>query len=304
MGDDTWQKLYDDSSFVQSYPYPSFDVYDLHTVDNGCITHLFPLLNQTDQWDILIAHFLGKRKSVVCFFLDVKKELIGVDHVGHRYHMNHPIIEKKLNQINNVITNVTSFIKNNNNERTMLLVFGDHGMTSSGDHGGATIDEITAALFAYSTHDLHPRSQEVLYSNVDSSDTIASQYDKYPIVPQVNLVPTLSLLLGIPIPFGNIGSIIPDFFFSNETVSSWNILLDSLKINSLQVCFLFILGTFTFVLSVFVFVFTQIYNYLTTYTELAGTFSPEELQKLQNTLELAMQSDVYQDAIKYYKLLV
>ena len=34
MGDDTWMSLLPDS-FKRSYPYPSFVVHDLHTVDNG-----------------------------------------------------------------------------------------------------------------------------------------------------------------------------------------------------------------------------------------------------------------------------
>ena len=32
----------------------------------------------------------------------------------------------------------------------LLLVFGDHGMTSGGDHGGDSPQELNAALFAYS----------------------------------------------------------------------------------------------------------------------------------------------------------
>lgn len=34
MGDDTWMQLAKDA-FTEAYPYPSFDVHDLHTVDNG-----------------------------------------------------------------------------------------------------------------------------------------------------------------------------------------------------------------------------------------------------------------------------
>ena len=33
---------------------------------------------------------------------------------------------------------------------TVLFVFGDHGMTMSGDHGGDSHDELNAALFVYS----------------------------------------------------------------------------------------------------------------------------------------------------------
>lgn len=33
---------------------------------------------------------------------------------------------------------------------TVLFVFGDHGMTRTGDHGGDSEDELTAGLFVYS----------------------------------------------------------------------------------------------------------------------------------------------------------
>ena len=33
---------------------------------------------------------------------------------------------------------------------TILMVFGDHGMTKSGDHGGDSEDEVHAGLFVYS----------------------------------------------------------------------------------------------------------------------------------------------------------
>ena len=33
---------------------------------------------------------------------------------------------------------------------TVLFVFGDHGMTSTGDHGGDSFDELDATLFIYS----------------------------------------------------------------------------------------------------------------------------------------------------------
>lgn len=34
MGDDTWMQLAKDA-FSEAYPYPSFNVHDLHTVDDG-----------------------------------------------------------------------------------------------------------------------------------------------------------------------------------------------------------------------------------------------------------------------------
>lgn len=83
MGDDTWTGLYP-NRFIRSYDYPSFNVFDLDTVDAGVKSHLFPELSKTD-WDFLIGHFLG------------------VDHCGHRYGPLHKEMEVKLGEMNQVI---------------------------------------------------------------------------------------------------------------------------------------------------------------------------------------------------------
>ena len=83
MGDDTWGSLFPDS-FHKSFPFPSFNVMDLHTVDNGVIEHLVPELKEND-WDVLISHFLG------------------VDHCGHKFGPNHPEMAAKLTQMDSVL---------------------------------------------------------------------------------------------------------------------------------------------------------------------------------------------------------
>lgn len=40
MGDDTWENLFP-KKFHRSLPFPSFNVKDLHTVDNGILQHLY-----------------------------------------------------------------------------------------------------------------------------------------------------------------------------------------------------------------------------------------------------------------------
>jgi predicted AlkP superfamily pyrophosphatase or phosphodiesterase len=83
MGDDTWTQLFP-NQFQKSYPFPSFNVKDLDTVDNGCIEHLFPTLFK-DDWDVLIAHFLG------------------VDHAGHIFGVDSSPMINKLEQYNSVL---------------------------------------------------------------------------------------------------------------------------------------------------------------------------------------------------------
>lgn len=88
---------------------------------HSCIEHLEPFLrNSTDRdWSLAVAHFLG------------------VDHVGHRYHANHPVMRQKLQQMNTVLGNVIHAIDSHPKaEDILLMVMGDHGMTEDGNHGG------------------------------------------------------------------------------------------------------------------------------------------------------------------------
>ncbi|KAF4514110.1 UNVERIFIED_CONTAM: hypothetical protein B566_EDAN019094 [Ephemera danica] len=137
MGDDTWNSLYP-NRFMREYPYPSFNVWDLDTVDRGVERHLLPEIKKKD-WALLVAHFLG------------------VDHCGHRY----------------------------------------------GNHGGDSLSEITAAFFAYSPHSLLGAK---LATNLDS-------------INQVDLVPTLSTILGSPIPFSSLGALVAEALPS--TTDNW-----------------------------------------------------------------------------------
>ncbi|KAG8599244.1 hypothetical protein GDO81_002961 [Engystomops pustulosus] len=172
MGDDTWDGLFP-KKFYKSYFFPSFNVKDLHTVDDGILQHLYPTVDGGD-WDVIIAHFLG------------------VDHCGHKHGPDHPETAKKLMQMNQVIASLIEHL----DDKTLLVVAGDHGMTDTGDHGGDSEKEVTAALFLYSKAPLFAEQLKT----------------EAPAVPQVNLVPSLSLLLGLPIPYSNLGGVIDDLF--------------------------------------------------------------------------------------------
>ena len=171
MGDDTWTGLFP-NSFRKSFAYPSFDVWDIHTVDDGVTAHLSEEMAAGD-WQVLIAHCLG------------------VDHIGHRFGPEHPQMKSKLRQMDSLIENVVG----NMDSETLLLVIGDHGMTQTGDHGGDSSDEINSALFAYSRNGQISSTKRVDQAPTDS------------LMNQVDLVPTLALLMGVPIPFSNLGAV-------------------------------------------------------------------------------------------------
>ncbi|KMS94372.1 hypothetical protein BVRB_022070, partial [Beta vulgaris subsp. vulgaris] len=162
----------------------------------GVITHLRPEIDE-GKFDLLIAHFLG------------------VDHVGHRFYANHPTMKDKLRQLNDVLEDLVSAI----DENTILFVLGDHGMTTEGNHGGTTKQETETALFAYSKQKIFPTGNETHF---------------HPHIKQVDLVPTLSLLLGSSIPYSSLGTVISELFTVN-TAAPWKRACGALRINAWQV---------------------------------------------------------------------
>lgn len=219
VGDETWLSVFPDGrdgvwQEGMVWPFDSFDVEDLDTVDRGVRDHLTRLLDQPQDWDILIAHGLG------------------VDHAGHRFGADHPEMSRKLIETDELLKDVVSKL----GEDTLLVVIGDHGMTDRGDHGGDTREEVDAALWVYS------KAPEALIDSTWFSQPLSSAShplaglrsranqatelgDKFELdwtskalsthrsVSQIDLVPTLSLLLGLPVPFGNLGLPIPELFY-------------------------------------------------------------------------------------------
>lgn len=189
LGDDTWHSLF--PGYFEpnlTHAYESFDVWDLHTVDNGVTKHIFPLLEaaNSSKWDVIFGHYLG------------------VDHAGHRYGPDHPAMTAKLNQMDEVFRRMIETLDND----TLLVVMGDHGMDTKGDHGGESDNEIEAALWMYSKKGVFGRNSPAYVTPPKNA--------KIRPVSQIDLVPTLSLLLGMPIPFNNLGKPIEEAFIGSK----------------------------------------------------------------------------------------
>ena len=212
-GDDTWLDLFPDprASFrAGCEPFPSFDVKDLDLVDEGVRRHLNATLAEPERWDVLIGHFLG------------------VDHAGHAHGVRSEAMRRKLAENDaDVRRVVASMERSDAYDDAMLLVFGDHGMTLAGDHGGGTPEETDAFLFAY-----HPRAAARRRRKRSARDARGGgggggdggaprraelegapfargppTYEATRLFPQINFAPTVSAVLGLPAPFGNLGRI-------------------------------------------------------------------------------------------------
>ncbi|KAL9144261.1 hypothetical protein ABFS82_14G285300 [Erythranthe guttata] len=204
MGDDTWIQLFP-HHFVKSYPFPSFNVKDLDTVDNGCITNLFPALYE-DDWDVLVAHFLG------------------VDHAGHIFGVDSTPMIEKLEQYNEIIRKIVGVLDSQSgpgglHENTMLIVMGDHGQTLNGDHGGGTAEEVETAIFALSSK----KPSTPLLATPDGSSCRLDMHGRRICVnsiQQLDFAATVSALLGVPFPFGSIGRVNSELF--SLAGGTWN----------------------------------------------------------------------------------
>ena len=242
LGDDTWESLFP-GAFDMSRPYPSFNVADLHGVDDGVLSHLWNVVDGSHEglpngshetphrkavppsaasetparpWDVLVAHFLG------------------VDHIGHRLGPAHESMAAKLGQMDGVIVRLVDEVEAADARRavaaevrlkqgatgasraalgTLIVVLGDHGMTSDGNHGGASDDETGAAMFLYGSRGTYGRRGEDVGATTNAFSSGASDAGTET-VSQVDIVPTISLLLGVPIPYASIGEIMAGIDYS------------------------------------------------------------------------------------------
>ncbi|KAL4714930.1 hypothetical protein ACJJTC_003081 [Scirpophaga incertulas] len=165
LGDDTWSRLMP-GRWLRSHALYSFHTWDLDTVDTEVDLKIYDELMK-DDWDILVAHYLG------------------VDHAGHRYGPNHPEMSRKLDETNERIKKIVEILPHD----SVLYIVGDHGMTETGDHGGESKAERTAAWFAYYT------------KGFGATANIGME------VQQTDLAPTLSAAMGRPPPAPSLGSV-------------------------------------------------------------------------------------------------
>ncbi|CAI5744204.1 unnamed protein product [Peronospora destructor] len=191
-GDDTWLKLFP-KTFKRSDGTSGFYTRDTVEVDYNVTRHLREELDPTMQngksrdWDVLVLHYLG------------------LDHVGHLRGPRSTLMQEKLQEMDHLVQLVVGSVreqdqrrmKNDNSARPSLIVLcSDHGMSEVGNHGGATVDE-SSALLMFMRGDGEP-----MHSNTDRPYRHKRN--------QVDLVPTLSSLFGLPIPFYSTGLLLDD----------------------------------------------------------------------------------------------
>ena len=175
FGDDTWSKLFP-GDFLRQDPTPSFFVSDFTEVDDNVTRHLQSEL-ATPDWDVMILHYLG------------------LDHIGHVEGPRSALVQPKLEEMSDVIRRVWSQLRTEDALLPpLMLVLGDHGMADGGGHGGASPAETLVPLVIITDSRLHTGDQE---EEEEEEEAL-----------QVDLVPTLAALTGVPIPRWSLGSVL------------------------------------------------------------------------------------------------
>ena len=257
VGDDTWDDLYP-GYFAECHPYPSFNTRDLDTVDNGCLLHLPNMTSrirrkgrtQEDELEVIVVHFLG------------------VDHVGHTYGPHNEHMDVKLKQMDDALSQVLDQVDDDTSSAChAVFIFGDHGMTEDGNHGGGTEEEISAALFVHTSAACGDMSDAIGLERETSSSSPWWSDTPFASIHQIDLVPTLSILLGLPLPYANLGSLVPSLIPGQTAAET----ATALALNA-----------------------AQVWRYLNQYSATANRLP--NLDDLQRHLQAA--SEVYQDALQ------
>lgn len=181
-GDDTWIKLFP-TQFAYQDGTNLFYVLDFTEVDHNVTRHLDRELTSS-HWDGLILHYLG------------------LDHIGHKGGPRLPHMPAKQREMDAIVERLYGYVEKHPD--TLLVVLGDHGMNEIGNHGGALAGEVSPGMVLVS-----PKFKKLGLSHhvPQKEQPLFAYFEK---CLQIDLVPTLLALLGIPIPKNNVGRVLPE----------------------------------------------------------------------------------------------
>lgn len=125
-GDHMWSDRFG-TLFDRSKGYPSHNLKDFDTLDNSAAGDILKELDNGSDFKLMIGHILG------------------IDSAGHTVGPFHKELERKLRDTSEIIHSIVDKM----DRHTTLIIFGDHGMTNNGDHGGSSELELRTILFAH-----------------------------------------------------------------------------------------------------------------------------------------------------------
>lgn len=222
FGDQTWFRLFGRHMFsTQSQGTTSLFVKDTVEVDLNVTRDVF-----TTYSDILLEDTVGDCEDTSPPWSMLILHYLGLDHVGHCGDLHTPRMIEKLHEMDDVVQRLVQDHVANEQHRTLLLLCSDHGMTDGGNHGGASSQETDAfSLFIAKRNTLLLPQDDIITAPLDDVYTLDTDHlvfshregsDPYYRINQIDLAPTLSLLMGLPIPSQSMGKIIPHLFIDSS----------------------------------------------------------------------------------------
>ncbi|KAK6104495.1 Type I phosphodiesterase / nucleotide pyrophosphatase family protein [Brugia pahangi] len=172
-GDETWLRLFPNRFDNHSAGVTSFYVNDFKEVDDNVTFCMRSRLENSaaDTWDVMILHYLG------------------LDHIGHSLGGTHSELNNKLIEMDSVIKEIYEKLQKVYGTNFSIIVFGDHGMTEGGSHGGSSELETHVPIVYVDGRKRRTSNETFCVASVE----------------QVDIVPTLATLLNIPIPKESLG---------------------------------------------------------------------------------------------------
>ncbi|KDD75329.1 hypothetical protein H632_c740p0, partial [Helicosporidium sp. ATCC 50920] len=212
LGDVSWSQLFPSAFDPElSAPLACYNIHDLHSVDDGVLAALPGLLGRPERWGAAVLHFLG------------------ADHAGHAHGVPSLEMRAKLRQLDSAVEGLAEVMAaraapGEPFHRTLLLVCGDHGQTLSGEHGGGSAEEVDSALLALHVGAWRLARESAPGNRLAALPAVFAHPCRFncacgpeanqcvPDLAQVDLVPTAATLLGLGVPFGNLGRLSPELW--------------------------------------------------------------------------------------------
>jgi len=181
-GDSLWNGYFP-NDLIDTTETRDFDIKNPN-VDDATVEFIENVIKKKKDWNLIVGH------------------LLAVDHMGHAYGLGDPRMEEGIKGMDKRLRNVIKLM----DDETTLMIVGDHGMDFSGEHGHDSPGETNTVIVGYNKKGFQKYKQNNL------SEIMRSINETTKLVKQEDFTPTISMLMGLPIPFSNMGQILSDMY--------------------------------------------------------------------------------------------
>jgi hypothetical protein len=181
-GDSLWNGYFP-NDLIDTTETRDFDIKNPN-VDDASFEFIEQVVKKKKDWNLIIGH------------------LLAVDHMGHAYGLGDQRMAEGIKGMDKLLRKVINLM----DDDTTLMIVGDHGMDFSGEHGRDSPGETNTVIVGYSKKGFQKYKQNNLH------DIMRSINETTKLVKQEDFTPTISMLLGLPIPFSNMGQVLSDMY--------------------------------------------------------------------------------------------